>query len=227
MMTERFEITTLLQKELVNDPEVFGKVDPGSPEQPSVYMESVHHLMKMVAGAPNLRPTWFFDREQQGEGVNDIGTHLVDLVPWTLWPGQGIDPKKEIQILSAQRWPTLINRAQLPAGDGGEGLPGRPQEGRQERHPRVLLQHAGHLHGAGRAHQAQHHLGLGSPRRQRRHPLRLLPGQQGAHRGPPGQGRERYRPETYVVPNDAKDRAAILAAVTKRLGDAAGQVSRA
>ena len=33
MMTERFEITTLLQKELVNDPEVFGKVDPGTPEQ--------------------------------------------------------------------------------------------------------------------------------------------------------------------------------------------------
>ena len=94
MMTERFEITTLLQKELVNDPEVFGKVDPGTPDKPSVYMESVHHLMKVVAGAPNIRPAWFFDKDQQGEGMNDIGTHLVDLVPWTLWPGQGIDARR-------------------------------------------------------------------------------------------------------------------------------------
>ena len=83
---------------------------PGTPDKPGVYMESVHHLMKMVAGAPNIRPAWFFDKDQQGEGMNDIGTHLVDLVPWTLFPEQAIDAEKESEILSAQRWPTLIPR---------------------------------------------------------------------------------------------------------------------
>ena len=161
MMTERFEITTLLQKELVNDPEVFGKVDPGTPDKPSVYMESVHHLMKVVAGAPNIRPAWFFDKDQQGEGMNDIGTHLVDLVPWTLWPEQGIDREGDPDPVG----PALADhdqQGQLPAGDGREGLPGISQEGLEGRRAGVLLQLAGHLHRARRAHEAEHHLGLGS-----------------------------------------------------------------
>ena len=54
-------------------------------------MESVHHLMKVVDGRPNIRPAWFFDTDEQGEGLNDIGTHLVDLVQWTLFPDQAID----------------------------------------------------------------------------------------------------------------------------------------
>ena len=123
MMTERFEITTILQKEMVGDPAVFGTPDPGSPEKPGVYMESVHHLRKVVAGAPNIRPAWFFDKEQQGEGLNDIGTHLVDLVPWTLFPGQGMDADKDIRILSAQRWPTIIPKANFLSLTGEKDFP--------------------------------------------------------------------------------------------------------
>jgi predicted dehydrogenase len=111
IMTERFEITANLQKALVNDPEVFGEIVPGTPESPGVYMESVHHLMKVVSGAPNIRPAWFFDGAQQGEGLNDIGTHLVDLVQWTLFPEKAIDYQKDLEILSAQRWPTVISLA--------------------------------------------------------------------------------------------------------------------
>ena len=89
-MTERFEITSILQRALVNDPATFGDDRARAPQaEPGVYMESVHHLMKMVAGAPNIRPAWFFDTAEQGEGLNDIGTHLVDLVQWTLFPGPG------------------------------------------------------------------------------------------------------------------------------------------
>jgi predicted dehydrogenase len=123
MMTERFEITTILQKELVNDPDVFGQVLPGTPADPSVYMESVHHLMKVVSGAPNIRPAWFFDRAQQGEGANDIGTHLVDLVPWTLFPGQGVDYQKEIEMVSAQRWPTVISKPNFQRVTGEKDFP--------------------------------------------------------------------------------------------------------
>ena len=69
----------------------FGEIVAGTEAEPGVYMESVHHLMKTVAGAPNIRPAWFFDTAEQGEGLNDIGTHLVDLVQWTLFPGRAID----------------------------------------------------------------------------------------------------------------------------------------
>lgn len=108
VMTERFEITTMLQRAFVADDAVTGRVVPGTPGEPGVVMESVHHVMKTVAGVPNLRPAWFFDTEQQGEGLADVGTHLVDLVPWILFPQQTIDYKADIRLLAAERWPTVI-----------------------------------------------------------------------------------------------------------------------
>jgi predicted dehydrogenase len=109
IMTERFEATNSLQRALVNDKATFGDIVQGTAEEPAVYMESVHYLKKVVAGAPNIRPPWFFDPAEQGEGFNDIGTHLVDLVQWTLFPEQAIDASSEIRVLSAQRWPTSIS----------------------------------------------------------------------------------------------------------------------
>lgn len=118
IMTERFEITTMLQRALVNDRNVFGTIVPGTETDPSVYMESVHHLMKVVSGVPNIRPPWFFDTVEQGEGFNDIGTHLVDLVQWTLFPNQAI-ARSDIRVSAAQRWPTLIPEAEFQRVTGG------------------------------------------------------------------------------------------------------------
>ena len=111
IMTERFEVTTMLQRALVNDRAAFGEIVPGTEAEPSVYMESVHHLMKVVSGAPNIRPQWFFDTNEQGEAASDIGTHLVDLVQWTLFPDKAIDYRADIKVLAAQRWPTWIPEA--------------------------------------------------------------------------------------------------------------------
>jgi len=111
IMTERFEATNSLQRALVNDKATFGDIVSGTAEEPAVYMESVHYLKKVVAGAPNIRPPWFFDTAEQGEGFNDIGTHLVDLVQWTLVPEQAIDASSDIRVLSAQRWPTMISES--------------------------------------------------------------------------------------------------------------------
>jgi predicted dehydrogenase len=108
IMTERHEVTNRLQRALVNDPAIRGEMLKGTESEPGVYMESVHHLKKVVAGAPNIRPWWFFDTAQQGEGFNDIGTHLVDLVQWTLFPDSPIDHRKDVRVLAAQRWPTWI-----------------------------------------------------------------------------------------------------------------------
>lgn len=113
IMTERYEITTILQKELLAAPEVFGEIVKGSEQDPAIYIESVHHILKIVAGAPNIRPAWFFDVTQQGEGVSDVGTHLVDLVQWMVFPEQSIDYRKDIDVLSARRWPTVMTLDQF------------------------------------------------------------------------------------------------------------------
>ena len=76
--------------------------------------------MKVVSGAPNVRPPWFFDAAEQGEGLNDIGTHLVDLVQWTLFPGKTIDYRSDIRVLAAQRWPTVIPEAEFQRVTGGQ-----------------------------------------------------------------------------------------------------------
>jgi predicted dehydrogenase len=110
IMTERFEITTMLQRELINDPAVFGEIQKGTESDPAIYMESLHHLFKTVSGAVNVRPAWFFDVKQQGEGVSDVGVHLVDLVQWMVFPEQAIDYRKDVNVLSGKRWPTVLTR---------------------------------------------------------------------------------------------------------------------
>lgn len=113
IMTERSEITTILQKELSRMPEIFGTLQQGSAEQPAVTKESVHYWFKEVAGKPLKRPAWFFDVTQQGEGIVDVTTHLVDLVQWECFPGEIIDADRDVQMLSARRWVTKLDPAQF------------------------------------------------------------------------------------------------------------------
>jgi len=123
IMTERFEITSILQRELAWTPEVFGMLQPGTPEHPGVVMESVHHFFKEVAGKPLIRPAWFFDVRQQGEAVPDVGTHLVDLVQWECFPEQALDWRRDIKVLGANRWPTKMTKAQFQRVTGLQDYP--------------------------------------------------------------------------------------------------------
>ncbi len=111
VMTERSEVTTVLQKELVHNKDVFGELKKGSVDDPSVVKESVHHFFKYVSGNPIKRPGWYFDTTQQGEGIVDVTTHLVDLVMWESFPGAAIS-YDDIEIRRTKRWPTMITRQQ-------------------------------------------------------------------------------------------------------------------
>jgi predicted dehydrogenase len=113
IMTERFEITSILQKEFSLIPEIFGILEDGSPNQPSVTKESVHHFAKDVSGTALKRPAWFFDVEQQGEGIVDVTTHLVDLVQWECFPEQTLDYMNDILVVSAKRWATVLDKEQF------------------------------------------------------------------------------------------------------------------
>jgi len=122
IMTERYEITTILQKALVNDAAVFGQLQKGSADNPAVVKESVHYLFKYVSGKPLQRPAWFFDVAQQGEGIVDITTHLVDLVQWESFPEQLLTPG-DVEMLRAKHWPTVITRGQFKTITGLPDFP--------------------------------------------------------------------------------------------------------
>ncbi len=107
IMTERSEITTILQKELSQNKDLFGELEIGSPENPAVTKESVHHFFKYVSGSPLIRPSWFFDTKQQGEGIVDVTTHLIDLTFWECFPNQIIGDEN-VELVAARRWPTVL-----------------------------------------------------------------------------------------------------------------------
>lgn len=122
IMTERSEITTVLQKELSQTPAIFGKLEKGTPENPAIFTESVHYFYKYVSGSPLKRPTWFMDVSQQGEGIADVMVHLVDLAHWISFPNVTL-ANKDIQINSAKRWPTSMTRSQFSTITGVSTFP--------------------------------------------------------------------------------------------------------
>lgn len=124
IMTERFEINSMLQRELAHMPELFGNLEPGTLENPGVVMANVHHYLKTVAGKPLIRPAWFFDVRQQGEAIPDVGTHLVDLVQWECFPGRVLDWRKDVRVHSARIWSTPITLAQFERVTGQKEFPG-------------------------------------------------------------------------------------------------------
>lgn len=108
LMTERYDILNVVEKELLHDAELFGEIQKGNPDKPAITMESVHHFFKIVSGKPLVRPAWYYDVEQQGEGIADVTTHLIDLVNWQCFPEEAIDYQSDVKVLSATHWPTCI-----------------------------------------------------------------------------------------------------------------------
>ncbi|MCS6852663.1 MAG: hypothetical protein NZ700_16020 [Gemmataceae bacterium] len=216
MMTERHEITSILQKELIHDAAVFGTILPGTETEPGVYMESVHFIKKRVAGAPLRRPAWFFDTTQVGEGLADVGTHLVDLVHWTLFPTPDLDHRRDLRVLSARRWPTVISRTDFESVTGQTDFPDflapylqadglhfvcNTQVSYTLRGIHVTLEVRWDYEskvGGGDTHRAVY--------RGSRSRLEVRQGPE-----------ENYRPELYVVPNSAAEAAAVAAALKRRV----------
>jgi predicted dehydrogenase len=123
IMTGRYEILNILEKELSQRPEVFGTLEKGTVENPAVRKDDVHYFYKTVSGSILIRPQWFYDVKQAGEGLVDITTHMVDMIQWTCFPGVGLDYNKDIQIVSAKRWSTPITPAQFKKSTNKDSFP--------------------------------------------------------------------------------------------------------
>jgi predicted dehydrogenase len=122
IMTERFEITTMLQRALSQQHGLFGVLEKGTPDNPSISKISVHNFSKVVAGAQLKRPQWFFDPEQQGAGIVDVMTHLVDLVQWEAFPAVTLKAA-DAKVLRARRWATPITLEQFGRVTGAKEFP--------------------------------------------------------------------------------------------------------
>ena len=120
IMTERWEVVSMLQRELSNSLEIMGPFLKTG--RPALSLRSSHSLCKKVNGLQLRRPVSFFDIAEQGEGLTDVGVHLVDLSMWLLFPDKGIH-KNDIRIKSATRWPTILDLSQFQAATGQEKYP--------------------------------------------------------------------------------------------------------
>jgi predicted dehydrogenase len=120
MMTERYSLIHRVQRSIMQDSMLFGKLTKGSLTHPAVVESSVHHFYR---GGKGTRPAWYFDVLQQGEGVVDVTTHLIDLSFWKTFPEQSIDYQKDIQMVGATHGPVYLSRAEFTAATSLPAIP--------------------------------------------------------------------------------------------------------
>jgi hypothetical protein len=212
---ERYEITMLLLRELIQDKGVFGKILRGSVEDPSVVMESVGSLQKTVGGTPRARPAWFFDIEQQGEGLAVAGSRLIGLAPWLLYPEKRIDPRKDIQILDARRWPTAVTQIHFKRATGIDEFPGFLAKHVQGNSLEYFC-NGGVIFAMRGVHVLVGIVGVSDTLLGGEGCAMVLKGSRSRIEVRRGAAQESRR-ELYVIPNRAKDKPRVLAALRKRL----------
>ena len=120
LMTERYDTLNILVRNLINDRSLFGEFDLS--DGPAVKMTSVHHFYKEVSGSALHRPQWYYDVTQQGEGIADVTTHLIDLVFWQCFPGDAIG-LKDVSVTGASHYPTRISAQQFRQSTGAVQFP--------------------------------------------------------------------------------------------------------
>jgi predicted dehydrogenase len=115
IITGRHDVVAGLVKKLVGAPALFGAFrDDGA----GIEQESVHHLEKLVDGAPLRRPWWFFDVRVQGSGPVDIPTHVVDQAQWLVDEAAALPA-----LLSARAWSTRVPVEAFRRITGEAGFP--------------------------------------------------------------------------------------------------------
>ena len=132
IMTYRHDTTSRLAHRLVGSPELFGEIDRSS-RAPAIDLHSVHHLLKMVNGAPLTRPSWYYDVTVQGNGLVDIQSHMTDQAQWLVGDGSGFDLRRDCTLEGAHLWDTPVPLELFRASTGLDGFPatlaGRVEDG--------------------------------------------------------------------------------------------------
>ena len=186
----------MLQRELSQQPELFGSCSRARPTIRRSRKESVHHFSKIVAGAPLKRPQWFFDVRQQGEGIVDVTTHLVDLVQWEAFPGTDAEAERRE---GAERAPLddADHAGAVQKVTGAKQFPEFLQRDVKDGVLQRLLERRVHLHAARRARAGVGDVGFRGAAGQRRHALLRHARHEGEPRHPQG-AEQKYKPVLYI-----------------------------
>ncbi len=122
IMTFRHEVVAGLAQKIATDPELSGALDMQAGE-PAIDIQSVHHLLKVVNGAPLRRPAWYYDIRIQGDGLVDIQSHMADQAQWILGDGPGFSFERDYELEDARRWTTPVPRELFRASTGLDDFP--------------------------------------------------------------------------------------------------------
>ena len=122
IMTFRHEVVAGLTQKIAADPELFGALDAQA-DEPAIDIQSVHHLLKVVNGAPLRRPAWYYDTRIQGDGLVDIQSHMADQAQWILGDGPGFSFERDYELEDARRWSTPVPRELFRASTGRGDFP--------------------------------------------------------------------------------------------------------
>ena len=122
IMTFRHDVVARLTHRIACSPELFGAFDRSS-DEPAIDLASVHHLLKVVNGAPLTRPAWYYDTRVQGNGLVDIQSHMTDQAQWLVGDGPGFDFARDFELESARAWCTPVPLDLFRASTGLENFP--------------------------------------------------------------------------------------------------------
>ena len=122
IMTFRHDTVARLTRRMATSEELFGGFAERS-EEPAIDLQSTHHLLKMVNGAPLTRPAWYYDTRIQGNGLVDIQSHMTDQAQWLAGEGPGFDPGRDLELDGARLWCTPVPLDLFRASTGLDDFP--------------------------------------------------------------------------------------------------------
>ena len=122
IMTFRHEVVARIASRIAAGPELFGELDSSS-DEPAIDIRSVHHLLKVVNGAPLRRPAWYYDTRVQGDGLVDIQSHMTDQAQWLVGDDARFDYPRDFELDSADRWGTPVPLDLFRASTGRDEFP--------------------------------------------------------------------------------------------------------
>lgn len=114
-MTERYNTYNILCRDILSMKDAVGEIS-------SYYIFDVHHYYKKSGNHVTLRPAWFFDVREQGEGIADVSTHFVDLAMWQCSPDVPVT-RDRVSGISGSHFPTVITPEQFEKVSGEKAFP--------------------------------------------------------------------------------------------------------
>ena len=173
IMTERHEITTMLQKAFSRIPAVFGELLRGSSGNPAVVKESVHHFSKLVSGRAGQAAGVVLRRRAAGRRASSTSRRISSTsCSGSAFPARSSISRETSGFSARNAGPPFISPAQFAQVTQLRGSSRISAQGRStRRQPACVRQRRDRLPHQGRARESQGALEFRGARGRGRHAL--------------------------------------------------------